>query len=31
VMHVDGNWMIARKTTTLLNDCIPAVADFYML
>jgi benzoate/toluate 1,2-dioxygenase subunit beta len=31
VIHVDGNWMIARKTTTLLNDCIPAVADFYML
>ena len=25
------DWKIARKTTTLLNDCIPAVADFYML
>jgi benzoate/toluate 1,2-dioxygenase subunit beta len=24
-------WKIAKKTTTLLNDCIPAVADFYML
>ncbi len=27
----DGHWKIAQKTTTLLNDCIPAVADFYML
>ncbi|MFM9851180.1 MAG: aromatic-ring-hydroxylating dioxygenase subunit beta [Sphingomonadaceae bacterium] len=24
-------WKIAKKTTTLLNDCIPAVADIYML
>jgi 3-phenylpropionate/cinnamic acid dioxygenase small subunit len=24
-------WKITKKTTTLLNDCIPAVADFYML
>jgi benzoate/toluate 1,2-dioxygenase subunit beta len=24
-------WKIAKKTTTLLNDRIPAVADFYML
>jgi benzoate/toluate 1,2-dioxygenase subunit beta len=28
----DGaDWKIAKKTTTLLNDRIPAVADFYML
>jgi benzoate/toluate 1,2-dioxygenase subunit beta len=28
----DGSaWQIAKKTTTLLNDRIPAVADFYML
>jgi benzoate/toluate 1,2-dioxygenase subunit beta len=27
----DGDWKIARKITTLLNDRIPAVADFYML
>jgi benzoate/toluate 1,2-dioxygenase subunit beta len=28
----DGEgWKISKKTITLLNDCIPAVADFYML
>jgi len=24
-------WLIARKTITLMNDCIPTVADLYML
>jgi hypothetical protein len=26
-----ADWKIAKKTTTLLNDSIPAVADFYWL
>lgn len=26
-----GGWLIARKTITLMNDCIPTVADLYML
>jgi len=27
----DGRWLIAAKTITLMNDCIPTVADLYML
>jgi 3-phenylpropionate/cinnamic acid dioxygenase small subunit len=26
-----GQWLIAAKTITLMNDCIPTVADIYML
>lgn len=32
VFRYDGNqWLIAAKTITLMNDCIPTVADIYML
>ena len=32
VFRQDGkNWLIAAKTITLMNDCIPTVADLYML
>jgi benzoate/toluate 1,2-dioxygenase beta subunit len=27
----DGDWKITRKVTTLANDQIPSVADFYLL
>ncbi len=29
--HDGERWLIAAKTITLLNDCIPTVADLYML
>lgn len=29
--RVDDGWLIAAKTITLMNDCIPTVADLYML
>lgn len=28
---VGEGWLIAAKTITLMNDCIPTVADLYML
>ncbi len=32
VFRHDGRaWLIAAKTITLMNDCIPTVADLYML
>jgi benzoate/toluate 1,2-dioxygenase subunit beta len=31
VVESGSGWQIAQKTTILLNDRIPAVADFYML
>jgi 3-phenylpropionate/cinnamic acid dioxygenase small subunit len=32
VFRQDGNrWLIAAKTITLMNDCIPTVVDVYML
>jgi 3-phenylpropionate/cinnamic acid dioxygenase small subunit len=32
IFRQDGNsWLIAAKTITLMNDCIPTVADIYML
>jgi benzoate/toluate 1,2-dioxygenase beta subunit len=27
----DGKWLIKAKTIKLMNDCIPTVADLYML
>ncbi len=29
--HEGAGWLIAAKTITLMNDCIPTVADLYML
>lgn len=29
--QVDGQWLIAAKTILLMNDCIPTIADLYML
>jgi len=29
--HDGDSWLIAAKTITLMNDCIPTVADIYML
>ena len=29
--HDGKDWLIAAKTITLMNDCIPTVADVYML
>lgn len=32
IFKFDGkDWLIASKTITLMNDCIPTVADIYML
>lgn len=32
IFRQDGSsWLIAAKTITLMNDCIPTVADIYML
>jgi 3-phenylpropionate/cinnamic acid dioxygenase small subunit len=32
VFRFDGkDWLIAAKTITVMNDCIPTVADIYML
>lgn len=29
--QTEGQWLIAAKTIILMNDCIPTVADLYML